>query len=318
LILEQDDTADTTSAFSAANRWLSGRATDPNVKRILSFAGTGDWESSFGEPLTGGDLPPFPSTFGAPVPEWKIPPAPGMPEGPPQDVGTGRVPYQTFTPPPRAPTTAAQAMLAGRAQGAGAFPYDWGATVTGDSMGAPVTPAQKARQALEAQPRDVFQGFLSASPGIQNVSGLVRRSMENQYDPAYRSFQLQSGFGGSFRDFLRSGQTLNPTQAAARIAQIAGYGGLPVGIRTEGQQTLMDRFNNPEDLNSALNIALGAISGGVNPLFRGAFRRQGTDIFNRYREQNPTGSFLQYLGERGGNIFGVPGSSGNPFGAFAA
>ena len=176
--------------------------------------------------------------------------------------------------------------------------------------------ARRERETGQGARRDVFSEFLATAPQFQNVNALVSRSLQNRFAPAEQSFLLQNQDpANTFFNFLQQGQpTLSPTAAAGQIANIAGFRDIPFEQRTVGQNFRLDPL---ESNRGAFEAALNTFLPGVTSAFRPAVQAQAQNVFDRFQGTNPSRSFLDFLGQRGGNIFGAVGSSGNPFQAFA-
>jgi len=178
-------------------------------------------------------------------------------------------------------------------------------------------------QGARAARGGIFDEFLATDPRFQNVNPLVSRSLQNRFNTAEQSFLLQNQDpSATFFNFLQQGAEgsnpfasfLSPTEAVGRIAEIAGFGRLAPGTRSPGEDLLLDPLRPNR---GAFNAALNTFLGGVTPTFAPAVQRSAQGIFDRFQGTDPSRSFLDFLGQRGGNIFGAVGSSGNPFSAFA-
>lgn len=163
----------------------------------------------------------------------------------------------------------------------------------------------------EAAPERLFRGFASQAFG-PGMSRQARESLQNQFGPANLSFLLgmdPEGYGatgepeGRFREFLRGGgDILGPDKLAKGITGLAGEmaGGTGTSPRSEYWS------DNPR----AFENVLGGFLPSVNPRFRGAYGGAARDLFSRFQYTNPGSSFLQFLGKRGGRLFGQTGTPG--------
>jgi hypothetical protein len=182
----------------------------------------------------------------------------------------------------------------------------------------PIEQARREREKREVR-YDVFREFLATNPQFQNVNPLVRRSTLSRFKPLEETFRLTTADPqATFFDFLAGGgRELSPAAAAQQIANVAGFvdiAGQQGFDRTPAQKALFERFGPNA---AAFDASLSTLLPGVTAAFRPAFTSQARDIFDRFQGEDPRGSFLDFLGRRGGNIFGAVGSSGDPFQAFA-
>jgi hypothetical protein len=225
LILEQGGTADPTSAFSAANRWLSGRATDPNVKRILDVAGAGDWEASFGVPSGAftGSPPPGMTRLVDEATEGV--PDPGMPGGPPAVDWTQ---YQTLTPGQRYDPTGAGGTGGGAPGPAGAVPPVYGAVPP--SLGVEGLLDEAYLAGLPAFGRAARGLGLNIGPG----GGAFGRFIQNRFDPAATAFTA--------RQALTGGET-NMREALGPFQSFLGENLLGGGVRRSAANTFQGLLN---------------------------------------------------------------------------
>jgi hypothetical protein len=323
IMAQSDDSYEV--AYTRAAKYLAPRATDPAMaqKFVLSGQAVAAFAGGAGGGFTGSPPPGMArlvdeATEGVPDP--------GMPGGPPAVDWTNWTspqpdPYQIFTP-GQTPTTAEEAMRQGRAQGAGAFPGEPWTVGTGE-VGGPISleQARKEREDSARARENVFREFLATSPQFAGVNPLVQRSLRSFGEPAEQSYLLGNvDPSRTFFNFLsRGGGILSPTEGARRIGEIAGWGGGGAPM-TPGQTNILGNLGafdasgvgNQNIFQAALQTALP----GVTAAFRPQFANQAQRIFDRFQGADPRASFLQYLGERGGNIFGAPGSSGSPFAAF--
>jgi hypothetical protein len=186
--------------------------------------------------------------------------------------------------------------------------------------------ARLAQEGGPGAPGNIFRQFLSRQPfGALSQAG--QDVLGQRFQPAFRSFQLFQGDPlapeNTFRNFLRQegpfeGQNILDREGfASRLQQVAGMTGRPsfsMGeVPTPGgtgpglnpltliEQTILDRLQNNQ---TALDVSLQPLLGGINPSFRRGVGTIGQRIFDRFQDINPGESFLKFLGQRGGRLFG--------------
>jgi hypothetical protein len=186
--------------------------------------------------------------------------------------------------------------------------------------------ARLAQEGGPGAPGNIFRQFLSRQPfGALSQAG--QDVLGQRFQPAFRSFQLAQGDPlapeNTFRNFLRQegpfeGQNILDREGfASRLQAVAANIGRPsfsMGeVPTPGgtgqslnpltliEQTILDRLQNNQ---TALDVSLQPLLGGINPSFRRGVGNIGQRIFDRFQDINPGESFLKFLGQRGGRLFG--------------
>lgn len=185
--------------------------------------------------------------------------------------------------------------------------------------------------AREVAPRDVFERFIASDPRFSPLNPMGTAYASRQFNPAFTAFTLSpSAPASTFQQFLeQGGGALNPEAGAARMVSLANmFNAAQQGTATTDQKLLADTFAERlrqmgESAGAAPVDALnrGAFEAGltlgtnrINPLFQRAARAAAERQFQSFQANNPETSFLQFLANRGGSIFG---SGGNPTGVFS-